>query len=103
MTLQEEIGLQIKKLRKDKHITGEALADRIGLSRSSIVNIEKGRQRLKLKNLYKIASALGVGIHKILPPAAYEYSVAPLANMKKLGALKREAERLQLQIEKLEA
>lgn len=42
LNLINQIGLNIKILRKNKGITQEKLAELIGVSRITIVNIEKG-------------------------------------------------------------
>jgi transcriptional regulator with XRE-family HTH domain len=44
-----------------------ALGKRIGLSRASVANIESGRQRIPLHHLYRMAEALGVNAHTLLP------------------------------------
>src|SRR4051794_30449505 len=50
-------------------MTQEALGRLIGLSRASVVNIEKGRQHVALHQLYAIADALGVQPDVLLPAA----------------------------------
>ena len=44
-----------------------SLGKRVGLSRASVANIEKGRQRIPLHHLYRLAQALGVNAHTLLP------------------------------------
>ena len=39
----------------------------VGLSRTSITNIEKGRQHVSLHHVYRIADALGIAPDKLLP------------------------------------
>jgi transcriptional regulator with XRE-family HTH domain len=43
------------------------LADRIGLKRTSVTNIEAGRQQIQLHTLWQIADALGVTVGALLP------------------------------------
>lgn len=45
----------------------EELAQRVGLSRTSITNIESGRQRLLLDHLYALAGAFGVEPGQLIP------------------------------------
>lgn len=66
-TLYETIGLNIRKLRQAKNITQQALSDSVDLTRTSLVHIEKGQQRLTIERLYKISNILNVSIEKILP------------------------------------
>lgn len=61
------MAITIEALRKSKKLTQEEFAGKIGLSRVSIVNIEKGRQALSVKNLYVICKFFGVKSKDILP------------------------------------
>lgn len=61
------IGVAVQKARKAEELTQEDLAKRVGVLRTSIVNIEKGRQRLPIDLLYDIADALGVQAVDLLP------------------------------------
>lgn len=64
---REEVGLLIKKAREKKDIPQGRLANRIGLTRTSINNIEHGRQRLMLDTLLMISDILNVSISELLP------------------------------------
>jgi len=44
------------------------LALAVGLSRTSVANIEKGRHRIQIHTLYAIAAALGIEPAELLPP-----------------------------------
>jgi len=48
-------------------MTQGRLGASIGLSRTSITNIEKGRQKLLIDTLWVIARVLGVPGHELLP------------------------------------
>lgn len=48
-------------------MTQEKLAQIIGLSRTSVTNIEMGRQHVSLHHIYAIADALGVHPDVFLP------------------------------------
>lgn len=67
ISLYSETGRLIRDTRKTKGITQGRLAATVGLSRTSITNIERGRQKLLLHTLSNIAEALGVEIHDLLP------------------------------------
>ena len=65
--LHRLIGIQIKNLRSAGRLKQEALASRVGLSRTSITNIEGGKQRILIDQLYAIADALSVEPCRLLP------------------------------------
>jgi transcriptional regulator with XRE-family HTH domain len=48
-------------------MTQEALAKKVSLTRTSIINIEKGRQQILLHNLVDIARALQVSPAELIP------------------------------------
>ncbi|MDE2589223.1 MAG: helix-turn-helix transcriptional regulator [Patescibacteria group bacterium] len=54
------VGHKIKILRECFGMTQEDLAIAVGIGRTSIANIETGRQRLLLHSIAKFAKALGV-------------------------------------------
>ena len=61
------IGVAIRKARISMGIGQQELADLVSMRRTSIVNIEGGRQRLPIATLYDIADALGVQAANLLP------------------------------------
>lgn len=61
------IGTRIKEARKKSGYNQKELADIIGLTRTSIVNIEKGRHRLPLHILYTIALKLNIEPNVLIP------------------------------------
>lgn len=65
-----ETGRLIRDKRKAKGVSQERLAALVGLSRTSITNIERGRQKLLLHTLADIAGALGMEPHDLLPKRA---------------------------------
>lgn len=66
------IGERIANRRRDLGIRQEELAQRINLTRVSTSNIEMGRQRTAIHTLYRIAEALNVTIHDLLPAGTLE-------------------------------
>jgi DNA-binding XRE family transcriptional regulator len=64
------IGTTIKQQRRKADMTQEQLADAVGVLRTSITNIEAGRQKLPLHLLYEVCIALGVEVATILPASA---------------------------------
>lgn len=65
------VGERIRAAR-GKQLSQDALALAVGLTRSSISNIEKGRQKLLLHTLVDIANALKVEAATLLPPRPSE-------------------------------
>lgn len=65
--LYRDLGLRLRRIREASRLTQDALAERIGLSRTSIANIEQGRQRIQVHTLYALAGALRVSPRSLLP------------------------------------
>lgn len=70
----EEVGRRIKDARKQRKpsLTQEGLAELVSLTRTSITNVEKGRQKLMLHTLAEIATALQVPAASLLPQPSGE-------------------------------
>lgn len=62
-----ELGVRIASNRTKKSISQEVLADFLKLSRSSVANIEKGRQKPSVIALALIANFLKVDVSELLP------------------------------------
>ena len=76
-----ELGLRIRKQREVRGLTQKDLADLVGLSRTSVTNIECGRQRLLVDQLFQIANALAVSLGELFPaPLREEGNRAPLVH-----------------------
>ena len=61
------IGARIEKFRKKSKISQADVGEMLDLSRVSIYNMEIGKHKCSLENLYKIAAILGVTTHDLLP------------------------------------
>lgn len=61
------IGKNIKVRRLELNFSQRVLAAKCSLSRTSISNIEKGRQKASLDVLYRISLALKVDVKSLLP------------------------------------
>lgn len=66
-TLYRHIGAAIRRQREARSMTQAQLAEAVGLLRTSIVNLEAGRQRAPLHTLYPICAVLGIEIADLLP------------------------------------
>lgn len=69
-----EFGRKLCEARRAAKITQEALGQAIGLSRTSIVNIEKGRQPVPIDIAVRIATSLGTEMTRLLPEGMPHYS-----------------------------
>ncbi|MGH2892604.1 MAG: helix-turn-helix domain-containing protein [Solirubrobacteraceae bacterium] len=65
--LYEAIGDRIRGARARCRTTQTELGQRVGLTRSSIANIEAGRQRAMIHTLLQIANALEVTLADLVP------------------------------------
>ena len=65
--LYSEIGRRIQSHRSQRGITQADLAQRVSLTRTSITNIEGGKQSILVHTVYAIASALEVELSDLLP------------------------------------
>ncbi len=62
-----EVGLRLQRARKDRGLTQEELARRIGLPRPSYANIESGRQRIPLDVVWRAAIVLEQSFAVLVP------------------------------------
>jgi len=62
-----ELGRLIREARDQRGLTQAELAASVGLTRTSVSNIEKGRQKMLLHSVYDFAGALGIEPKALLP------------------------------------
>lgn len=68
--VQIAFGRRLKRSRKrgtHRKIKQDALADVLDVSRTTISNMERGRHRVSLDQVYAVAKALGITIEELLP------------------------------------
>src|SRR5690242_10862645 len=82
--LYKHIGKAVQSARLTHDLTQDDLAALVGLTRTSIVNLEAGRQRSPVHVLYLIAEKLDIPIHDLLPEIEQVGEVVEV----KLGAQK---------------
>lgn len=58
----------LKELRQQKHLTQQELAEKLGVSRQTIISIESGKYDPSLPLAFKIAGLLGVSIEAVFIP-----------------------------------
>jgi len=64
--INEEVGLNIRRIREKRGLSQEKLAALADLHRVYIGQVERGEKNIGLKNLEKIAKALGVNVKDLL-------------------------------------
>jgi transcriptional regulator with XRE-family HTH domain len=62
-----QLGESIRKCRKRRKLSQDALAKLVGLTRTSLTNIENGRQHPPLHTLCEIVDQLGIEFSELLP------------------------------------
>ena len=62
--LYQKLSQRIERLRKEKGMTQEGLAEKAGLHRAYFWDIENGRN-ISIKTAYKIDRALGVSLSEL--------------------------------------
>ena len=66
-SINKAFGARLGAERKKSLLTQEELSRRVGIGRTTIANIERGRQSVSVPLLYRLASALGVAPEGLLP------------------------------------
>lgn len=64
--INEEVGFNIRRIREERHLSQEELANLAGLHRAYVGQIERGEKNIGLKNLEKIAKSLNISIKVLL-------------------------------------
>ena len=90
--LYELVGQKVERQRREARLSQTKLAQRCGLARGSIANIEIGNQRPTLHTLWSIADALGVDMRSFFPSRdEFLQSEVGTASPKITGRLKKAA------------
>jgi transcriptional regulator with XRE-family HTH domain len=63
----QEFGRRLRDARTGRELSQAYVADHVGLSRTSITNIERGRQRISLHLAYLLAEAVRAEPGELLP------------------------------------
>jgi transcriptional regulator with XRE-family HTH domain len=70
------VGAAVAARRKHLRLKQAEVADQIGLTRASLANIESGRQKLMLHQIYRLATALGADSITDLVPETFSFEQA---------------------------
>ncbi|MGE0443038.1 MAG: helix-turn-helix transcriptional regulator [Vicinamibacterales bacterium] len=72
-----EVGLLLQLARKQRGLTQEDLAIRIGVPRATYANLESGRQRAPLDIVWRAGLVLGVSLLSLVPEATPPTAARP--------------------------
>lgn len=77
-TVGEEIGKNVRRLRKQRGWTQETLAQKVGVKRHTVMQLEKGDKAHTHATIAAVALALGTSIDALQgPPTATQGVVSP--------------------------
>jgi transcriptional regulator with XRE-family HTH domain len=68
MDMRKLVGRNVKRVRQDKGLTQEELAERSGFSQQYISGLEQGRRNPTIVSIYELATALGVSHMELVRP-----------------------------------
>jgi transcriptional regulator with XRE-family HTH domain len=60
MDMRKLVGRNVKRVRQEKRLTQEQLAELSGFSQQYLSGLEQGRRNPTIVSLYELATALGV-------------------------------------------
>jgi transcriptional regulator with XRE-family HTH domain len=71
LPFKEKVGRAIRRLREERNVSQEAFADRVGLHRTAMSALERGRTDPRLSTLERVARGLGVRVSELLHDAEH--------------------------------
>lgn len=92
--LYQAVGDRIRQARvsQPEKLSQAALAERLGVSRASVVNIEAGRQHAPLHLLWKVAQLLHVELSSLIP--SQDELVAPNVSVELADDMREQLKRV---------
>lgn len=71
--VRSQVGSRIRALRIEQGLSQYAFAAMIGMDRTYLIGVEKGRRNISIDNLSKIAFGLGVRIEELFSTVDIEF------------------------------
>jgi len=86
--LQQRVGVRIKAAREAAGLSQSHVAHQVGMTRSSIANLEAGRQDMSISRLALVAAAVNLNLAELIqpedlpglrppPPPAHDVTIRP--------------------------
>lgn len=69
--IYEHVGKKVKEIRRKEKITQEGLGEILGLTRTSIINIETGKHHITIEKLYVLCAVFKLDYAFFLPEVNY--------------------------------
>jgi transcriptional regulator with XRE-family HTH domain len=66
----KDVGRRIAELRRERGLTQERLAERLGIAANALQRIELGMQNLTVRSLVRLANGFGVPLAALCEPPA---------------------------------
>ena len=66
--LYKLVGRRVREARESRGLSQQRLAEEVDLTRTSITNIESGRQKLLLHTVFLLADALATPVNDLIAP-----------------------------------
>ena len=67
--LQRVVGEQVRRVRAERGLSQEALADALGVHRTYLGAVERGERNLTLRTVERLADRLDVPVRDLLEPS----------------------------------
>lgn len=84
VAFKEQMGLRIRQIRRMKGLNQDDVAKAIGLTRTSFVNMEKGRQSISARNIHNLSKVLNISPSDIFPDTPNSISLTIEATIQEL-------------------
>lgn len=68
MDMRKLVGANVARIRRERNLTQEALAELSGLSQQYLSGLERGQRNPTIVTLYELAIALGVSHVDLVAP-----------------------------------
>ena len=78
------LGSKVRRLRSEQRLTQEQLAEELGLNRTSVTNIEKGKQKILVHTLIDLAKTFQIEPSELLP--SFQTKTTPVSKMLQKGS-----------------
>ena len=62
----KKIGINVRRARLEANLTQDEMSEHLGLTRVSVLNIEKGRQALSTQKLVLVSQITGISVTSII-------------------------------------